>query len=168
MMIFFALATFVQHNDPDWYFWGSVYLVPTLMSTVQAFSVTITYHYVYQAFIRSCALLYSLLTLFHAYYFIRFASNVSTQGWIDSTFESQSMPSSSPTTNLLIVDSEEGREFLGSLIALLWIIISIYITTTNQVGDAALSRRFKILIFIFTLIPIILWFILYTLEVYLC
>ncbi|XP_053211495.1 transmembrane protein 220-like [Panonychus citri] len=163
MGIFFILATIVQHNDPDWYLWGTVYIIPAIMSFIQAFGPSIAAHYVYQAFIRSCGFLYSLLVLIHGFYFLSNGGTFMASG--------SSVPLIDPSVgdienreSLTILETEEGKEFLGSLIALIWIIISIYLTTTSTVGDSAISRRFKLLIFVFTISPLTLWFILYLLE----
>lgn len=37
MALIFVLFTGVQYNDPDFYFWGPVYLVPAIWSGIAAF-----------------------------------------------------------------------------------------------------------------------------------
>lgn len=63
MAVFFTLAAYVQHNDPDWVFWMAIYAVPAAVSIAQTVNISVTTHFVYYVLVRAALMFYAILTV---------------------------------------------------------------------------------------------------------
>ncbi|CAN9505980.1 unnamed protein product [Ophioblennius macclurei] len=99
MTLFFALASYVQINDPDAGFWMAAYAVPAALCVVTAWRPSVTETLLW----RRVADLHMMLV----------SAVASILGW---TLYREHVTH--------IFQQEEGREFSGLLVVLLWLLLS--------------------------------------------
>lgn len=139
MAIFFTLAAIVQHNDPDWFIWIPLYSVPAVISFTQCLCVRVTGHPNYERCLKACFVIYTMISLhLLAYYFSNGKGN--------------------------LLETEEGREFLGCLIIMAWILTCVYYGT----GFKEITIYERILVAFFSCLPLIIWAAHYYFDVQLC
>jgi len=136
MTIFFAFATYVQHNDVDSVLWITIYSVPCLISLFQVILPAINKYYFYHIIIRLLLVIYILLT---------------------TTFLQEFVINSNIIDNYNPLHSEEGREFLGLIIIVIWISISIYYMSAELPTDVIVSKKIKLSVIGFSIAPVLVW-----------
>ena len=136
MAFFFASAAYVQHNDVDPLIWITIYSIPCLLCLIQIFMPFINNNYLFHFLIRLLFIFYVILNFSLFLIFIR-------------------------TTNQLNeynpLNVEEGREFMGTSIIIVWFVISIYYMSTQIPSEVVVSRRVKIFVISLSLSPIVTW-----------
>ena len=136
MAFFFASAAYVQHNDVDPLIWITIYSIPCLLCLTQIFMPFINNNYLFHFLIRLLIIFYVILNFSLFLIFIR-------------------------TTNQLNeynpLNVEEGREFMGTSIIIVWFLISIYYMSTQIPSEVVVSRRVKIFVISLSLSPIVTW-----------
>ena len=139
MATFFTLAATVQHNDPDWFIWIPLYSVPAVISVTQCLCVPITAHYRYERCLKGCLVIYTMISLhLLAHYFSHGSGH--------------------------LLESEEGREFLGCLIIMAWILTCLVYGS----GFKEITIKEKILVAFFSCLPLLIWAAHYFLDIQLC
>ncbi|XP_022103462.1 transmembrane protein 220-like isoform X2 [Acanthaster planci] len=136
MAIFFALAAFVQINDPDPYIWIPIYLIPCLLC---------------------CAIVWSRDAVDQLYWRVTAAVHMgfSILGIVILTFHVGGLHMKQGFFNPLGL--EEGRELFGLLIALGWTLLcwfSGHIMTTCSAGKLSILTGVTVLL---GMLPLTMW-----------
>lgn len=135
MACFFAMAAYVQLNDPDPVVWMFVYVVPACLCISTAFSPDVQDHVVWQS-LATADIFGSLAGA------IYLATTIRPQMQNDSI------------NNPLVL--EEGREMSGLIIIMLWISLCKFVTWFSQrKGNVPILFWISILVLCF--IPFSLW-----------
>ncbi|XP_071796708.1 transmembrane protein 220-like [Asterias amurensis] len=135
MAVFFALAAFVQLNDPDPYLWIPVYMIPSFLCSSIVWSSdavdSMCWHVTATVHMCLCAVGIAVLT-----------------------FQTRQQMKNEMINPLAL---EEGRELFGLLIALMWILICKF---SSRVKLVTSTKQQSALIWSFVLLgcaPLILW-----------
>ncbi|XP_038068628.1 transmembrane protein 220-like [Patiria miniata] len=136
MAVFFALAAFVQINDPDPYIWVPIYAIPCLLC---------------------CSIVWSRDSIDHKYWRVTAAIHMcfAVFGIVLLTFQVGQVHRKEGLFNPLSL--EEGRELFGLLIALGWTLMcwfSGHIMTTCSTGKLTLLTGIVVLL---GMMPLALW-----------
>ncbi|GAB1608665.1 transmembrane protein 220-like isoform X1 [Argonauta hians] len=138
MAMFFFLAAFVNNNDPDWFIWMPVYLLPTVLTMLIAMKPAITDNRCWKgltlAHIVACSIfsVYQLILLQKVY----------TEGHF----------------NILI--AEEGRELLGLIIIIFWLLVCRFLSLSSLTGHRVLKMIFILSVGI-SFVPLFTWSLCY-------
>lgn len=169
MGVFFTLASLVQHNDPDWFLWIPIYALPACISFIQVSKFKIRETPKFQIVVKFALFLYSVLDI---KLFAQLISNQEDKELLDindlqpkaahvnesialQKETESSKERSSTSRNSSFLATEEGREFLGSLIITVWLVLCCLQFT--RVKDISLGCR--LLIISFVVLPFVIWFI---------
>jgi hypothetical protein len=136
MTIFLAFAAFVQHNDVDYMLWITIYAIPCFMSLFQVILPMINRYYLYHIIIRVLLVIYILLSTAFSYEFAIKSYN---------------------SDNYNPLHSEEGRELLGLIIIVIWILISVYYMSSELPTDVIVSKKIKLGVIGFSITPVLVW-----------
>lgn len=177
MVVFFTMSSVVQHNDPDWFIWVPVYVLPAFISFAQVIRVQIRETPVFQVVVKFALLIYCILDI---KLFAQLISKNSgeedesskssprsgeeTHQRVNASLTRLNETSSSLTPSESILATEEGREFFGSLIITFWLILCCLQFT--RVANLSLGCRF--LIASFVLLPLVIWFVHFFYGIDLC
>ncbi|XP_029995965.1 transmembrane protein 220 [Sphaeramia orbicularis] len=126
MSVFFALATYVQINDPDAGLWMVGYSIPALLCVCLGFKPQVTESLLW----RRVADLHVMIS----------TAVISMLGWI--LYKEQITD---------IFQQEEGREFSGLLLTVLWLLLCRH-SGRAPVGILRVSTAFAITVF-----PFVAW-----------
>lgn len=138
MTLFFALATYVQHNDEYALCWMLIYFVPCVITMMIMFDVQ------FCQTIQMRRLIYFLLTIY-----------VLISIWL--SVQAAKIIVNDENANLNLLQHQEWKEFFGVLIIQCWLLICIYVTNIHYPLDALMTNLFKIFIILLSLFPISLW-----------
>ncbi|XP_050391981.1 transmembrane protein 220 [Patella vulgata] len=141
MTVFFALAAVANVNDSDWYIWVPIYLIPAVLSLMVAVKPAI----IETSILSSLTAVVLAVFVGYGVYLIAVL--------IDTIKQKPSLQ------NPLI--HEEGREFAGMVIIIIWLTISRF-TGIGKTGESATSdRRIMTGLLLMTLtlgvLPILAW-----------
>lgn len=159
MVVFFTLASVVQHNDPDWFLWIPVYALPAFISFLQVIRLRIRETPEFQVVVKFALLIYCILDIkLFAQLISRDETSTESQSREEAQHVNAAVTSLNETSVVLapsdsILATEEGREFFGSLIITVWLVLCCMQFT--QVKDLTLGCR--LLITSFVLLPLVLW-----------
>ncbi|KAL4239438.1 hypothetical protein ACF0H5_000253 [Mactra antiquata] len=138
MTVFFLLAAYVNMNDPDWYIWGPIYLVPGLLSL----AVTVQPTTVDSVMWSSSTVIHFTLCCAYTFYQI-----VLLMEAIGNKMENP-------------LQHEAGREMGGLLIIITWLGISRF-TNIGRPNAAVTSKGMMSALLLMsvtlTLLPLFLW-----------
>ncbi|KAM8824223.1 transmembrane protein 220 isoform 2-T2 [Synchiropus picturatus] len=126
MSVFFALASYVQINDPDAALWMVAYGVPALLCAVIGFNPRVTESLVW----RRAADFHVLIS----------SAAVSVLGWKLHKLQTAD-----------VLQQEEGREFSGLLITVLWFLLCRH-SGRSAVGTLRVATAVAI-----TTFPFVAW-----------
>ncbi|XP_078426855.1 transmembrane protein 220 [Cetorhinus maximus] len=124
MAFFFALAAYVQINDPDAGIWIVVYVIPAALSFLVGLNPPITDNFIWRSLSDLHVYMCSMVAILWAWRLRRTAKNV--------------------------FQEEEGREFLGLVIIVIWILLCRH--SGKYLGGFRLSIAVLI-----TVLPFITW-----------
>ncbi|XP_059804798.1 transmembrane protein 220 isoform X2 [Hypanus sabinus] len=125
MAFFFALAAYVQINDPDAGIWTVVYLIPAVLSFLVGLNPLVTDNFIWKHLsLMHMSMCFMVATLW-GWYLHRHAKNT-------------------------IFHEEEGREFLGLVIIIIWMLLC------QNSGKYLGGFKISIAVFI-TVLPFVTW-----------
>ncbi|XP_072881968.1 transmembrane protein 220 isoform X1 [Hemitrygon akajei] len=125
MAFFFALAAYVQINDPDAGIWTVVYLIPAVLSFLVGLNPLVTDNFIWKHLsLMHMSMCFMVATLW-GWYLHRHAKST-------------------------IFHEEEGREFLGLVIIIIWMLLC------QNSGKYPGGFKISIAVFI-TVLPFVTW-----------
>ncbi|XP_027706009.1 transmembrane protein 220 [Vombatus ursinus] len=131
MAAFFALAAYVQINDPDAELWMVIYMIPAILTLLVGLNPLITGNFIWKNLTKLHLFLCALGTVKLGFYlFLHTERN--------------------------ILHEEEGRELFGLGIIIVWLSLC-HISTKNPVG----RRVLLVVAMAISLCPFITWFYIY-------
>ncbi|XP_014446359.1 transmembrane protein 220 [Tupaia chinensis] len=131
MGAFFALAAFVQINDPDAELWVMVYTLPAVLTLLVGFNPLVTGHFIWRS-----------VSGIHIFFCVVWASRLMSYLLLH--------------TQQNILHEEEGRELSGLVIITAWMSLCLS-SSKNPVG----GRIQLALAIVITLFPFISWVYIY-------
>ncbi|XP_074168157.1 transmembrane protein 220 isoform X1 [Sminthopsis crassicaudata] len=131
MAAFFALAAYVQINDPDAELWMVVYMIPAILTLLVGFNPLITGNFIWKNLTKLHLFLCTLGAVNLGFYLFHHSEKN-------------------------ILHEEEGRELFGLGIIIIWLSLC-HISTKNPVG----RRVQLIVTIAVSLCPFITWFYIY-------
>ncbi|KAI2797847.1 hypothetical protein BLOT_015267 [Blomia tropicalis] len=142
MALFYALATYVQHNDEYPLFWMMIYAIPCLITILIAFDSRSTYVDLFHRMIYTALCLYMIFSI---YLFIVAMHVIGSNQDKDGNQEYN------------ILDYQEGKELFGVLIIQSWLLITIYFLNAKVPFDVLMTWTSKLIIIILSISPLALW-----------
>ncbi|XP_072168370.1 transmembrane protein 220-like [Diadema setosum] len=136
MAVFFGLASFVQHNDPDSEIWMLAYGIPAFLCLMQcckpSISENIIWRYIstFHLVLCACGEAYILFSM----YFTSTIAGAQAQQWFER---------------------EEVREFAGLFLVTTW--LSLCIMQTKNGSESSPSKSIVCLAILLVITPFILW-----------
>lgn len=138
MTLFFALATYVQHNDEYALCWMLIYFIPCIITSMIMFDVQ------FSQTIQMRRVIYFLLSIY-----IIISIGLSVQA--------AKIIANDKNENFNLLQHQEMKEFLGVLIIKCWLLICVYVTNIHHPLDPLMTNVCKISIILLSLFPISLW-----------
>ena len=136
MTAFFAMATYVQHNDDHPFFWMLVYALPCSITFSMMIDLKLCHTIHMQRFLL---LLLNMYLFFSIYLFIRAIKVVIENNHYN------------------LLEFQECKELFGILIIECWLMICIYVINIRTPLEAWMTSVSKLVIFLLSISPILLW-----------